>query len=521
MVEQWVSDELKTADLKDKRLNDRLETVVSSLCKRPNRSIPQATGGHAEMTAAYRFFSNYKVTADGILTPHGDATKQRVAAQSVALCVQDTTEVDLTRPKQQVAGAGILDGGGRYGVYLHELHAFTPNNVPLGTVWSERKLREKKPDPELENRTEQFKGKASSQSPSVNNTILEQAPTTDSSDDAADATTKKSKAYKNIPIEEKESYRWVQGLRATRELAKQCPDTTCICVGDSESDIFEVFTEPTEVENCHLIVRACQERALVGGTHDDARTCFEAVSRAPVVDRMLIQLREREPKVSCDDRKRRKKRMARSAKVEVRATRVTLRPPGRPAGHKLSQVSLNVILVREKHPPEGEEAVEWVLLTTLPIDTLEQILLVIKYYCVRWQIEVFFRTLKTGCRVEGRLFEHIDRLLPCLAVYLIAAWRTMYICHMAREFPDAPCTLIFSESEWKALWMAQRNDSLPNTPPRLETFVRMVAQLGGYVNRANRKDPPGAQTIWQGLERLNDLAWAWERYGPGKIQKDV
>ena len=134
MLAPWVLEETSTADLKDKRLNHRLREVLSQLGERPTASIPAACGGHAEMTAAYRLFDNQKATFAAILAPHTEATRQRVAQQAVVLLVQDTTEVDVTRPEQQVVGAGPLDGGPRRGALLHPLHAFTPDGTPLGTL---------------------------------------------------------------------------------------------------------------------------------------------------------------------------------------------------------------------------------------------------------------------------------------------------------------------------------------------------------------------------------------------------
>ena len=134
MLAPWVTDEMKTADLKDRRLNRRLNRLLSQLAAHPTASIPAACGGHAEMTAAYRFLDNPKVGFDTVLRPHIDRTRERVAGQPVALLVPDTTEIDLTRPEQQVQGGGPLDGGARCGILLHEMHAFTPDGTPLGTI---------------------------------------------------------------------------------------------------------------------------------------------------------------------------------------------------------------------------------------------------------------------------------------------------------------------------------------------------------------------------------------------------
>ena len=169
--------------------------------------------------------------------------------------------------------------------------------------------------------------------------------------------------------------------------------------------------------------------------------------------------------------------------------------------------------LREPNPPKDEEPIEWMLLTTLPIETLENVRKVVEYYCVRWWIEVFFKTLKSGCRVEQRRFEDIERLLPCLAMYLIVAWRTLLACQMGRQCPDLDCEALFEPSEWKAVWVATQKSKPPKKPPSLQQMVHWIAGLGGYIER--KKSEPGPQTMWIGMQRMYDLAWAWDTFGPG------
>ena len=136
MVTSWVHEEMKEANLNDKRLNRRMKEVLSALGERPAASIPAACGGFNEMTAAYRFFNNKKVTFEGVLAPHAARTLERIATQEVVLLVQDTTELDFTRPQAQMQGAGWLDSSPRRGAFLHPLVAFTVDGIPLGTCWS-------------------------------------------------------------------------------------------------------------------------------------------------------------------------------------------------------------------------------------------------------------------------------------------------------------------------------------------------------------------------------------------------
>ena len=129
-----------------------------------------------------------------------------------------------------------------------------------------------------------------------------------------------------------------------------------------------------------------------------------------------------------------------------------------------------------------------------------------------WQSEVYFRTLKSGCRIESRYFKRLGRLFNCLAVYSIVAWKVLYLCRLSRECPDLDCEVVFAPSEWRSVYMAIRKKTPPTKPPTLNEIVRMIASLGGYVIRKSTR--PGTQTLWLGLQRLHDLSTAWEIFGP-------
>jgi len=475
MLAPWVMDEVKTVDLNDKRLNRRLAEVLSQLAARPNASIPAACNGRAEVAAAYRFCANEKTSFEAVLQPHIDATRQRIASQPAVILPQDTTEIDLTRPEQQVAGAGPLDGDSRQGTLLHLLHAFTPDGTPLGTVGA--------------------------------------TPWVRAEERVCAGLSRAERAA--IPIEEKESHRWVVTLQRAREEAERCPTTRFICVADSEADIYELLAEATR-EPCRVdwIVRACQDRALLGGSDETPmeKHVREYLLQQPVLFEKTIPVRGRKAKVACETRGRRQPRESREAKVVVRVARVTLRPPWRP-DRTLPPVTVNVVLLSEVDPPPDDEPIEWLLFTSMPIDTIEHVEGILQCYSSRWMIEVFFRVLKSGCRVEERRFESMDRLLTCLAIYLIVAWRTLYVCRMGRSCPEMSCEAVFEPAEWKSVWKVVRREAPPAAPPALGVFVRMVAQLGGYVNR-KRDDPPGPQTVWIGLQRMHDFATCWELFGP-------
>jgi hypothetical protein len=484
-VAEWIDEEMNGADLNDRRLNRRLKLILSQLSQHPTASIPAACGGYAETAAAYRFFDNDKVGFDDVLRPHQEATRIRIAAQPVVVLVPDTTEVDVTRPEQQVQGTGPLDGETRRGAFLHLMHAFTPDGTSLGTLEALPWARD---------------------------------------DDAPGHDATKTRARRAAePIEEKESYRWLVSMQQARREAADCPGTHIVFVADSESDIYDVIAEGMEgPHTADWIIRSCQDRALVDDLWEDRiglDYLREESLAAPVLERRSIPVRGRTAKVACEDRGRRRPRESRQAVVEVRAVRVTLRAPSRPAGQP-ADATVNAVLITEVDPPEGDVAVEWLLLTSLPIDTVEQVRLVIECYTNRWMVEVFFRVLKSGCRVEDRRFEALDRLLPCLAVYLIVAWRVLYLCRLGRSCPEMSCEAVFEPSEWKSVYVVVKREPPPKVAPKLQEMIRLVAQLGGYVNR-KRDDEPGPQTLWLGLQRLHDITVCWEVFGPGAREKEV
>jgi hypothetical protein len=471
-----VSDCFESACFGDRRLTNRLVKIVDQLSEYPNLSIPGAMKIRSDTEAAYRFFDNPRVSPAAILAPHISASKERIRQSRVALLVHDTTEIDLTRPEQQVEGAGPLDGNKRMGTFYHPLMAFDDQGLPLGIVWDKTWAREQ---------TEEKPQKLSA--------------------------AEKREQMRKLPIEEKESMRWLEGFRAALATAKACPQTQCVCIADSEADIYELFLEErrvNETRNLELLVRSDQQRSV----SDGGGSVLNAVRSTPCLYTCYVDVSKRTLKIKAKKGLRNQPREARLAEVEVRAMSVALHSPHR-LGGSLPGVTVNVVLAEEVNTPEGQIPIQWILITTLPIDTVEQVQLIVHYYTVRWQIEVYFRTLKSGCRVEERYFENMDRMLNCLAVYTVVAWKVLFLCRLSQECPDLNCEVVFDPSEWMPLYMAIHRMQPPKTPPTLNEVVRMIASLGGYVMRKSTQ--PGTQTLWIGLQRLHDLSLAWETFGPG------
>jgi Transposase Tn5 dimerisation domain/Transposase DNA-binding len=472
-MQDWIDMETASANLGDKRLNARFRIVLDRMSQKSSLKFPAACHARAEIAGAYRFLDNDKVDDHKVLAPHYNATLSRIREVPVALIPQDTTELDLTRPHEYMTGAGPLNDTSRVGLSDHTLLAETPEGVPLGvvhaTIWARDPVAFEK-----------------------------------------DAQQKRAERREK-PIEEKESMRWLEGYRISCQVAREAPDTKIVSISDSEGDIFECLAEgrPEEgVIKAEWIIRACQDRAVVDddGNRKIKAKLIETAASTPVLRQITVEVRQREAK-SKDDRKRRQARQARTAEMTVQAARVKLRAPNRP-GAKLEDTYVNVVLVRELNPPVGEEPIEWVLLTSLPIDTTDEVLLVVQYYCRRWTIEIFFKILKSGCKVEESQLEQAERFKPYLALCMIVAWRIHYLMKLGRECPELPCDVAFEDDEWQAAYATVKKTTPPPKPPTLNEMTRMIGSLGGHMGRKGDGEP-GPKAMWVGLQRLTDIAEGW------------
>ena len=439
--------ELSDINLGDRRLNRRAGQLVETLGEHPTLSIPAACGGWDETRAAYRFFDHKAVTAEAVLAPHIACTEQRLRAHSRVLCIEDTTELDYTKRKASMAGLGVLNYETRWGIYLHPTLAVTPEGVPLGVLGWHSFVRE---------------------------------PGTLGQEKAA-----------NRPLEEKESVRWVDGFARVNELAETLTETRLTYIADREGDIYELFVEaPCPEHSADWLVRGQHhERRL-----SDGRKLIEALEEAPVLSEITFE------------RPAAKGRPARTVTQQLKAVRVTLKPPYRPE-RELPEVTVTALLAREPDPPPGEEPVEWLLLSNLPVETPEQAIEKLTWYLCRWQIEIYFKVLKSGCRVEELQLETRERLEPALALYMIIAWRVLYLTKLGRDCPEMPCDAVFADEEWRAVYLVTQRRAPPEQPPALDTMVRMLATLGGFPNRKS-DGFPGPKTIWIGLQRTADFVLA-------------
>ena len=311
----------------------------------------------------------------------------------------------------------------------------------------------------------------------------------------------KKKRRHQLPIEQKESHKWLVSFDKLSQAQKRCANTTLVSVGDREADIYELF-ELALRDPCapKLLVRAFQNRVLAG----EQGHLWPKLAQQPISGIQEVSV------------PRRGKRPARIARLQVRFARLSLKPPGDKA--HLPQLPIWAVYAKEVDHGAGVEPIEWMLLTTAEVATLEQALEKMQWYTKRWGIEVYHRTLKSGCKIEERQLGHADRIEACLAIDLVVAWRILHLTKLGREVPDVPCSVFFEEAQWKALVAYINRDPIaPKQPPSLREATRMLASLGGFLGRQCDGEP-GTKSLWIGLQRLDDLTAMWmvmnDLYGP-------
>ena len=473
MALQWIEDEFSTLDLNDKRRERRAKIIVQQLSSMAD-STPDACRDNAALEATYRFADNDAISPDAILLAHRQAAIARSAGCHTVILAQDTTIIDLTKPKLQVTGAGPLESNDKFGFFFHPLYAISEQGVPLGIVDHVTWVRD---------------------------------PIRDDLTRAERAAQRRQACY-----EEKESYRWLEMFQSGEQIARANPQTHYVNVADSESDIYELFVEiENQAENHDFILRGCQNRSLVRN-EDGADSIDGALARCEIRSECEVNISERTSMIAGETRPRRKSRSARIATVGVRATTVTMRGPSR-AGGRLGNVTLNVVEAIELDPPEGEEAIRWVLFTSLPIDTVIEIQRIVSHYSLRWGIELFFKTLKSGLGIEKLKYETIERYLTASSLMLVVAWRVEQIKVAARVDGDASCEKYFEAAEWKPAYMvAKKTRVLPKTAPTMGEFTLLLAQLGGYLKKKGQ-GPPGSTTLWRGLRKLEAYRDAYIAFG--------
>ena len=454
----WLDDELAGCSLADERLTKRLRKLLAQIGSDMGQSIPLVCQDWANAKAAYRFFSNERVSEADILIGHLESTRDRtIAADGPVLVLHDTTEFSYRREKPEAIGITKAINSGRdkagrlrthtvCGILMHSSLAVTTEGLPLGLAavkfWTRKK----------------FKGTAA---------------------------LKKKVNPTRIPIEKKESVRWLDNLKQSTELLSD--PGRCIHIGDRESDIYELFCAAREV-GTHFLVRTCVDRLAGDGDHTIADEMDEVGVRG------LHRLGVRDGNGDPDE-----------AVLEIRYRKIRVLPPiGKQK--RYPALTLTVIHAEERGTPKNRKKIDWKLITDLPVQSRKSAIEKLEWYALRWKIEVFHKILKSGCRAEESKLRTAQRLANLIAVYCILSWRVFWMTMLNRSSPDAAPALALTAAEIGLLdHIVKDKDQKPLRRRTLSHYLIKIARLGGYLARAN-DPPPGNAVMWRGLSRLTDIA---------------
>jgi Transposase DNA-binding len=454
----WIDREVAGCEFRDARLGKRFRTLLEQIGSDIGQSIPLVCQDWANTKAAYRFFANDRVSEADILSGHFQSTRERIAAtDGPVLVLHDTTEFIYQRERPELIGItkripdGKRDLAGNprsytaCGIMMHSSIAITTAGLPLGLgavkFWTRSK----------------FKGTAALKR-KINPT--------------------------RVPIEKKESVRWLENLKQSTELLDD--SRRCIHIGDREADIYELFCTAQAI-GTHFLVRTCVDRLAGDGDH----TVSEEMNEVAV--KGLHRIEVRDEKGEPDE-----------AVLEIRYRRIRVLPPiGKQK--RYPALILTVIHAKERSRPKNRKQIDWKLLTDLPVQSRKEAIEKLEWYAMRWKIEVFHKILKSGCKAEESRLRTAERLANLISVFCILSWRVFWMTMLNRSTPTAPPDVALTETEIELLDHLVKDK--PQTTSRRRTlshYLIKIARLGGYLARAN-DSPPGNTVMWRGLSRLTDI----------------
>jgi hypothetical protein len=456
----WIDRELSGCRFKDGRLEKRFRKLLEQLSQGTGESIPMVCQDWANTKAAYRFFANERVSEIDILAGHFQATRDRFAAtDGTVLVLQDTSEFSYQREKPELIGftrkvkTVRKQGTGVYGdaqvstvcgLLMHSSLAITTEGLPLGLAaikfWTRKK----------------FVGRHALNKPN---------PT-------------------RVPIEAKESIRWLENLRDSNTLFGD-PER-CVHIGDRESDIYELFCTAAEL-GTHFVVRACVDRLAGDGQH----TIADEMHEIEIKGLHRVKLRD-------------KRGNMREAVLELKCKRIKVLPPVYKQ-RRYPPLMLTVIHAVEREAPEGSEAVDWTLMTDLPVRSRAEIIEKLDWYALRWKIEVFHKIMKSGCKAEESKLRTAERLVNLIATFCIMSWRIFWMTMLNRCADSMAPSFALIPLEIDLLdRMIKDKGEVASRRKTLSHYLTKIAKLGGYLARAS-DPPPGNTVMWRGLSRLTDI----------------
>lgn len=440
----WATRTVGSAELPDKRLAQRAIQILAQKALRPSDSIPQGADDPAAAKGTYRFLENERVDAEPLWQSFHEDTARALDNLSRVYVLYDTTALMFpNRPATE--GLGTIKGPKCEALLMHSGLAVRPDGHVLGLL---------------------------------HNAVWARPP-----EEFGKAATRRERSF-----EEKESAKWSRGVaEATAWRDQHSPATRLVHIMDREGDVWEVLQELAS-SNDDVVIRCAQDRSVVG-EHKRVRP---HVAAQPVLKRLRV------------DVPRKQGQPARRAVVEARAAEVAVSAPQR--GTACEPVCVRVVWVSEPAPPDGAEPLDWLLWTTLPVATAKDALAVVKAYKLRWRIEDFHLTLKSGCRIEDSQLKTAERIEILLTFCCAVAVRLLQLTHWARSEPDALCTEVLSDLEWRLLWSHHHRRRVPpgHPPPSIREAVLMLGRLGGHLGRKG-DGLPGVRCLWKGWTRFQLL----------------
>jgi len=397
VAQDWEEEEMDGVKLGDKRLNQTAKDVLNGRWARPQSSFCRSFENAALAKGAYRLVENPRpeISFESLLAAHQRQTARRMAAETVALLAQDTTGLSYNSLRQ-TAGLGSIGESNSLGLFLHSMQAFRMDGIPLGTAWAQVWARPEQSDTAQRN---------------------EQS------------------------MDEKESGRWIRALQAASQRAQQMPQTRVVVCGDRESDIYELYDQMQAApKNLHVLVRGQHDRCL----HDGTRL-MSSLSSAPLGGTMQVQV------------PRRSERPARTAVLELRWKEVEIEPPAVALKKSWPALKIYALLAQEIGAPKGAEPIEWLLLTTWPVDTLKMARRLVRWYALRWGIECWHKVLKVVCGVERRQMKSAQALERALALDMIVASRVLLLTRLGKEHPDLPAQRFYTPEELEVLELKKKS----------------------------------------------------------------
>lgn len=482
-------------DLGDKRREDRARLIFGAWSAAPENSLPRAMKDSAGLEGAYRFFNNPRVDSDAVVAPHVDCSWKRAINAAAAglwvLAIQDTTEMRFGGIKEREGCGELMNKGGGFYAHTGLLACLAKSDnlsgavgVPLGLGGCEILVRPKdRPKkPEKMSKMEWFR-------------IRHFA-------------------------DDNEFLRW-ERLASDMDDAARTHEVSIIHVADREADEFSWMAGVLE-RGGRFVIRQTQDRRLVAGqktANDDDVERFDALLSGCHPIQATRDIGFETASTSGGRRRRKQPRQGRSTTVGIHALKTTLCKPDVSRATQ-ETLTVNVVIVRELEPPEGEAPIEWRLLTTESIETPEDILRVVDAYRARWLIEEYFKAIKTGCSYEKLQLESLHGLKIALSFCFAIAWHMLLLRTLARDAPTVPAEAVMTDAQVTILlaiaamsknpWSVKLNDN-----PSVTDILYAVARMGGHIKN---NGPPGWLTLSRGFHELNQLIFARQLLAPRSDQ---